>query len=224
MPDIDTTATSGVEARGYRRGAASTDGWDQYVIPVEDKIISYRGRVCTFVTPGRAAVSQKIFAIHNATGSTVLVDVNRIMVDLLSTVAKAVTVLQPIVRLHRFTVVPTNGTAQTKGTLDTAFTSSASVTVWGDSSADNAGAGTSSATTLTVTTGTAIDQVYAPRVISAAGYEMVDTVSFMLGDPDIVLRALEGVVVFLDMAVVTTGNPATDRWLVTCDWTEYTRP
>jgi len=39
-----------------------------------------------------------------------------------------------------------------------------------------------------------------------------------------VLRALEGVVVSLEAATVTTGNPATDRWTVSIDWTEYTRP
>jgi hypothetical protein len=89
MADIDSSATSGVEVRGYRRGTLTTDSWDQYVIPVKDRIVGFTGRAATFVTPGRAAVSQKIMALHNATGSSVIVNVNRMRVDLLSTAFKA---------------------------------------------------------------------------------------------------------------------------------------
>lgn len=226
MGDIDSSATSGVEVRGYRRGAASTDGWDQYVVPVRDRIVSYQGRATSFVTPGRAAVAQKILALHNATGSTVIVCVNRITVDLMSTVVKAATVLPPIIRVQQFTAVPTNGTALTKATLDPGggTTSSASVTAWGDASADNAGAGTSSGTTLTITAGNVIAQKYAPRVLSAVGYEPIDTGAFFYGEPDITLRAGQGVCVHLDMATVTTGNPTTDKWIAEVDWEEYTRP
>lgn len=192
----------------------------QRVSPVDERIISYKGRSNTFKTPGRAAVSQKIAAIHNATGSAVMVAVNRVRIDLLSTVAKAVTVIPPVIRLHRFTAIPTNGTALTKTPLDNALTSNASVTVWGDASAD----GTGSATTLTVTVpaNSILDQVFGPRIISAAGYEMVDTAEFFVGEPDVILGPLEGLVVFLDQAVVTTGNPATDWWISMIDWTEYT--
>jgi len=225
MGDFDSTAVSGVEARGYRRGTLATDSWDQYVIVVEDKIVSYQGRATTFVTPGRAAVAQKVFAIHNATGSAVLVSLDRITVDLLTTVAKLATVLPPLIRMHRFTAVPTNGTALAKATLDTAGITNAAVTVWGDSSADNAGAGTSSATTLTVTTlAPPLSQKYAPRMFTVAGYEPIDTAPFFHGEPDVTLRALEGICVFLDMATVTTGNPATAKWIVSCHRTAYTRP
>jgi len=225
MPDFDSTAVSGVEVYGYRRGALSTDGWVQAVWPVEDKIVSYQGRTTTFVTPGRAAIAQKVFAIHNATGSTVLASVDRITVDLLTTVAKLATVLPPLIRMHRFTVLPTGGTALAKATLDTAGATNAAVTLWGDSSADNAGAGTSSATTLTVTALVPpLSQKYAPRMFTVAGYEPTDTAPFFHGEPDVTLRPLEGLCVFLDMATVTTGNPATDKWVVSCDWTEYTRP
>ena len=220
MPDIDSTSVSGVEVRGYRRGANATDGWDQYVIPVENKIVSYRGRVTSFMTPGRAAIVQRVMAIHNATGSTVLVDVNRIKVDILQTAVKAVTVITPVIRIRRFTAIPTNGTVLTKVPVDTTLSSDASVTAWGDASADNTGSGT----TLTVTVGDVLSQTQGPRVFTAVGYEPVDTAPFFIGEPDIVLRALEGVVVSLEAATVTTGNPATDRWTMSIDWTEYTRP
>jgi len=34
------------------------------------------------------------------------------------------------------------------------------------------------------------------------------------------LRALEGIVVFLDY-VSATCNPTTDMWVVTCEWDEF---
>lgn len=220
MGDLSTSAISGVEARGYRRGTLATDDWDQYVIPVRDRITSCLARAATFRTPGRAAVSQKLMALHNATASPVLINLNRIRVDMLTTVVKAVTVLPPIIRVNKFTAVPTNGTVLAKTLLDTAGATNSAVTVWGDASAD----GTSSATTLTITAGGVIAQAFAPRLLTAVGYEPLDTVEFFLGDIDVTLRALEGVVIFLDNATVTTGNPATDFWLATIDWEEYTRP
>lgn len=234
MPDVDSSATAGLEVRGYRRGALTTDSWDQYVVPVKDRIVGFTGRASTFVTPGRAAVSQKILAIHNATGSSVFVSVNRIRVDVLQTAAagKAPTVLPPIIRVCRFTAVPTNGTSLTKVPLgDSTISSSASVTTWGDASADNGGAGTSSATTLTITVpaNQVLAQAYGPRIMvvgtsASTFYEPLDTIEFFVGEPDVMLRPLEGCVVFLDQATVTTGNPTTDKWLAFVDWEEWTRP
>lgn len=234
MPDVDSSATAGLEVRGYRRGGLTTDPWDQYVVPVKDRVVGFTGRASTFVTPGRAAVAQKILAIHNATGSSVFVSVNRIRVDVLQTAAagKAPTVLPPIIRVCRFTAVPTNGTSLTKVPLgDSTVTSNASVTTWGDASADNGGAGTSSATTLTITVpaNQVLAQAYGPRIMvvgtsASTFYEPLDTIEFFVGEPDVMLRPLEGVVVFLDMATVTTGNPTTDKWLAFVDWEEWTRP
>jgi hypothetical protein len=228
MGDVDATATLGVEARGYRRGTLASDPWDQYVIPVEDRIVSFNGRLTTYITPGRAGTNQKIAALHNATGSSVLVCVNRVTVDLLSTAVKAVTIAPPVIRLQRFTAIPTNGTALTKVGLDTSLTSDASVTAWGDATATetvtNAGVGTSAATTLTITAGSTISQKYAPRVFTAVGYEPVDTAPFFHGEPDVILRPLEGLCVTLDQSVTSTGNPTTDKWLAEMDWDEFTRP
>jgi len=101
---------------------------------------------------------QKIFAIHNATGSGVLIDVDKIACDVMQTAAK---VVEPAkLRLWKFTAVPTNGTAGTKVPEDSNLTSAATVTVWQDSSAD----GTGSATTLTVTlpAATVLSEEWAP--------------------------------------------------------------
>ena len=176
-----------------------------------------RGRVTTFRTPGRAGTAgQKIFALHNATGSTKIVRINHIAVDLAVTVVKAITVLPPLIRVHRFTAVPTNGTALTKVSKDTALASNASITAWGDASADGTSSGT--ALTITIPAGNCLTQEFAPRFITAAGYEMFDRAELLV-DQVIALRALEGIVV--ELAYTAAGqNPITDMWAVTCDWWE----
>lgn len=193
----------------------------QRVEPVAaSKQVSYLGRVATFRTPGRAGTTgQKIFALHNATASPVLVDIDKVTVDLVATVVKAVTVLPPVIRAWKFTAVPTSGTAGTKVPEDTNLSSSSSLTVWQDASAD----GTSSGTALTVTlpAGTVLTEEFAPRLITAAGYEMFDRTTFFEGEQEVItLRPLEGICVFLDY-VLATQNPVTDMWTVAARWIEY---
>jgi hypothetical protein len=214
--------SAGKKLRTLDRG---TPGHDQYVILSDGKLATFQGRVSTFRTPGRAGTAgQKLFAIHNATGSTIKVDVDLVAVDLVQTVVKAVTVLPPVLRLWKVTVLPTNGTALTKVSEDTGRfpSSSASVTVFGDASAD----GTSSASALAATlpAGTIVTQEYAPRLITAAGYEMFDRTVFLADSTEVItLGALEGLVLFADY-VLATQNPVTDMWLVNSRWVEYTRP
>ncbi len=213
--------STGKRLRTRERVIGANTIQEQFVIPIEDKVVTYTGRVSTFRTPGRAGTTgQKIFALHNATGSTVLVEVRKVAIDLAMTVVKALTVLPPIIRVHRVTVLPTNGTAGAKAPLDTTQTSSASVTVFGDASAD----GTSSAAALaaTIPAGSILSQEYAPRFITAAGYEMFDRAE-LLEDRGIILRALEGIVVNLDYTAAGQ-NPTTDMWTVSCEWAEYTLP
>lgn len=179
--------------------------------------VLFKGRASSFRTAGRAGTAgQRLLSLHNATGSIVSVGITKVFVDFTCTVVKAVTVLPPVIRLYRVTVLPTNGTALTKNKIDGTTTSSASVTVLGDASAD----GTGSATTLTATlpSGAILTQEFAPRLITAAGYEMSDRIEFF-GDSDVVLGALEGVVLSLDYALATQ-NPITDMWIAGVEWTE----
>lgn len=200
-------------------GVNSGDVSSSNPLPVVDNPeagATFRGRVQTFRTPGIAGTTgQKIFALHNATGSTKVVRVNQITVDLAVTVVKAVTVLPPLIRMHRFTAVPTGGTALTKVAKDTALSSNASVTAWGNTASDG---GASTALTVTIPAGSLLSQEFAPRMITAAGYEMADRLEFLV-DKAIVLRALEGIVVNLDYTLATQ-NPTTDMWIVGCDWYE----
>lgn len=221
-------ASSGVKVQrvkvGYGVDASFRDVSDGFPLPVDidsERVVSYYGRGSTFRMPGRAGTTgQKIFSLFNAAGSSVLVDIERLTVDTVATVVKAVTVLPPVIRMYRVTAAPTNGTAVTKVARDTAQSSSASVTVLQDASAD----GTSSASALaaTLATGNFASQVFAPRLITAAGYEMLDTFAFLEGENQkLTLRASEGIVIMLDYTAATQ-NPITDMWLVDCKWTEYT--
>jgi len=216
MPDSSVAITAGT---GTAIDTITAPNGDHRQIVIVGDRGGYRGRAATFRTPGRAGTAgQNIFSIHNATGSSVVVDVHKITVDFVCTVVKAVTILPPVVRLHKVTVLPTNGTAGTKVAKDTGdAATSASVTVLQDASAD----GTSSASTLTATlpAGTFVTQEFAARLITAVGFEAGDRIEFLDGSP-VTLRPLEGIVVRLDY-VLATQNPITDMWLVTCLWEEY---
>lgn len=213
--------SAGKKLRTRQRTIGANTVEEQYILAGSERVVSFTGRACTFRTPGRAGTTgQKILALHNAIGSGVLVNLNKIRLDLVCTVVKAVTVLPPTVRAHRFTALPTNGTAVAKVGIDTSQSSSASVTAWQDASAD----GTSSASALTVTipASSMLAEEFAPRLITAAGYEMFDRTTF-LEDTDVTLRPLEGVALFLDYTLATQ-NPTTDMWVASAEWEEYTLP
>ena len=213
--------SSGKKLRTRDRGA---NGHDQYVVPTDHRLLSFRGRAATFRTTGRAGTAgQKLMAIHNATGSSTIVDVRNIKVDVVNTAVRAITVEPVLIRLWKFTAVPTNGTALAKTSKDSTLypSSSASVTVWGDASADKTGSGTT--LTITLPAGTFVSQEYGPRNFTAVGQEAADKIEFLNFDDVITLRPLEGLCVFLDYATATF-NPVTDFWTATLDWDEYTLP
>jgi hypothetical protein len=214
--NVPITAGTGTTIDTYQ-----VTGGDHRQIVIPGDHGGYRGRAGTFRIPGRAGTTgQKLMSIHNATGSSVVAEVHKVTVDLVQTVIKAVTVLPPVIRLYKVTVLPTNGTALTKVAEDSAATAtSASVTLLQDASAD----GTSSTTALTATlpAGAVITGEFAPRLITAAGYEMFDRTEFMAGpDESVILRPLEGLVVMLDY-VLATQNPVTDMWVCGVRWEEY---
>ncbi len=218
MGDIDTTAIAGVEARGYRRGAATTDGWDQYVILGKDRIESFRGRACSFRTLGIAGtVGQKLGTIFNAAGSAVIVDVELVALDVSQTAARVVA--PPLIRGHKLTAVPTGGTALTKIAADSALTSSASVTLLQGTASDG---GAATAIVATPAANTIVNQEVAPRALTLVGYEQIDRIEWFNGSAW-TLRAGEGLLINLDYAVATS-NPITDNWNLQFLWSEWTRP
>lgn len=227
LTTLNGGAVSGVKAQrtkvGWGADASFRDVSGLYPLPITlngDHKVSFEGRTSTFRIPGRAGtVGQKLFSIHNATGSTIVVDVNSIQVHHTETVVKAVTVLPPVIRLYKVTVLPTNGTAAVKVSKDNNQSSSSAVTILQDASAD----GTSSTTALTATLTTSIVAgVFADRYVTAVGNDKFTLANFLNGNDEyLTLRALEGLVVMLDYTLATQ-NPITDMWLVNCDWVEYT--
>jgi hypothetical protein len=252
---IDVIGTSGIAERMLVTAGAGTVSWTvtraqdfttavahsvgakvayvvgvQRVEPVDaSRQVSCKCWAATFRTPGRAGTAgQKLFALHNATGSPSIVDVHRLTVDLVSTLVKAVTVLPPVIRIYRYTAVPTNGAALTKNLEDTALSSRTAVTAWGDASADGTSAGTAltiAAITLGTQTGL-LAQEFASRFMGGAGTnpqsEIADKMTFFEGEDEfITLRALEGIAVFADYSVAAQ-NATSDMWAVSCRWVEQT--
>jgi len=180
----------------------------------------YIGRAGTFRIPGRAGTAgQKLQSLYNGSSSAVTVTMTFCAVDLVATVIKAVTVLPPVVRLYKVTVLPTNGTSLGKTQVGgSGTTSDSNVTLLGDASAD----GTNSATALTATlpSGAFVTQEFAPRLITAAGYEMADRMEFFSGgDQGVALPPGTGLVLALDYTLATQ-NPTTDMWISVMEWTE----
>jgi hypothetical protein len=188
------------------------------VVQLPAQGITHKGRANTFRIPGRAGTAgQKLLSIHNATGSTVKVDIEQVTVDCVQLAVIAVTVQPPIIRVYKVTVLPTNGTAVTKVSRDSGLgASSGSVTILGDASADGTGSGT--ALTATIPGGAVLTQEFAPRLITAVGYEMFDRTVFF-ADSMVTLNALEGIVVMLDYTLATQ-NPTSTHWLVGAEWNE----
>ncbi len=198
-------------------GAATVQ--EQYLVVQDEKVATYNGRAGTFRIPGANAVTHKLLSVFNASGSTTIVSVDKVFVDVYMTVVKAVTVPPPIIRIHRATVIPTGGTALAKVTMDSALTTNASVTLLQGASAD----GTASVITHTIAANTLISQEIAARLITGAGYEPADRVEFLDGSGGFLLRAGEGLVVEV-ASIAATSNPATDMWVAGLQWTEFTYP
>lgn len=189
----------------------------QEIIPRAEIDATFRGKASTFRMVGRAGTTpRRLLALFNAAGSGKIVHINQVAIDVIQTAVIAVTVVPAVIRTYRITAAPTGGTALTKNAKDTALTSSASVTILGDASAD----GTNSATALAAVTtaGTALTQEFNPRLITAAGYEMFDRAELLEGK-DIVLRPGEGIVLSLDLTLATQ-DPAGNSTLATIDWFE----
>jgi hypothetical protein len=229
LATLNGAASSGVKVQrvkpvfGVDSDARDVSGAFPFPVTLEGgKIITFNGRASSFRIPGRAGTTgQKLFSIFNTVGSGKLVEFDEAHIHLTATVIKAVTVLPPVMRLYRVTAAPTNGTAATKVSADSTQSSSTSVAVLFDASAD----GTSSTTALTSTLTVGVNVItgqFAARMITAAGFDMIFKMELLSGEDEaITLREGEGIVGMLDYTLATQ-NPVTDMWLSTIDWKEYT--
>ncbi len=181
----------------------------QNVVPVSDRVISAHVNVSAFRTLGAAALLHNIFTIENAGGSTVLVAVKRISVQLDTTAV--LTAVAPSVKASRITTLPTGGTVLGKVTHDTNETSNASVVCRGANAADGG-----AATAITATAGVAFWSQLTMRQHTLAGQVVMDDEPVIptLSESDpLILRAGQALLVQV-VAAATTSNPATNHWVL----------
>lgn len=173
---------------------------------------TYKGRACGLRNPARVALTQPIFTFWNGSVSKIC-RIKYVGVDAISTAIKAATVIPALIRFYRCTAAPTNGAIITKAPEDSTLTSDANIVLRGDASAD----GTVAASALAATvSGGALTQEYAPRLITAAGYEMFDKASFF-ETQELIIRPNEGMIVRLE---APANMVATDHYIVNAIWTE----
>jgi hypothetical protein len=187
----------------------------QKLWPISPQKISWAGYIASFRTPGRGATTQNLLAVHNATGSAVLADVSELIVE--AERETAFTTTPPLIKISRFTVLPTGGIVLSKVPQDTNGSPSGSLVVTGDASAD----GTSSGSALTVTLGNQFGASFSPRAYTLAG--MIDRYrrEFIKPDFPMTLRPLEGICAHV-IAASGADNPTTNSYIVTVAVQEYT--
>jgi hypothetical protein len=222
-----TTSLTVTRAQDGTTGAAHTTGAvvamvmaEQYVIPTSERVVSGRGMVGSFRIVGTAAASpHNLFSLENASGSAVLVAVRSLQLRVDYTAAA--TAVAPVVRSSRATGTPAGGTAATKVLMDSAGASSSSVTARGGASAD----GTNAAITG-LTAGSTGWQALIGRAHTVVGQILTPPIDllppFMDIDP-LILRAGETLLAQL-VYTSTTDNPATNHYVLTATWDEFTLP
>jgi hypothetical protein len=219
--------------RTFTRSVAGNTVHEQAVQIVDPRQVTYRGRGSTYRITGRAPATpfiQNLMTIWNPAGNNVLVDVQRIMIDSYSTATRIMNIHPAIVRVDRITAAPSGGNAVVKVPMDTADVTDAEVALLQDASAD--GTNSTAALAVTHTAGAFLTQEVVPRVASHAAttttnvtpwMEPADRMEFFAGEPDVTLRAGNGLSLFLQ-GQAATSIPATDFFVATIDWEEYTLP
>jgi len=179
----------------------------------------FKGTASSFRTLGNATALQNLFSIENAVGSTVLLGVRRLTIQMDATAALIAVASQ--FKTSRPTTFPTGGTVLTKVAFDTTLTSSASVVARGATASD-AGA----AAAITATAGAVGWHQFAMRMHTLAGQVILEDESLIPSlcenDP-IVLRAGQALLVQIVQAAAA-NNAATNHHVVNCAWEEYTVP
>ena len=183
-------------------------------VTLDTRTISCVGLASGFRIIGNAATLHNLATIENSTGSSVLVAVKHVRVEMDATAV--LTAVMPLVKLARTTALPTGGTTLSKGTLDTTQ-SSASAVVVRCAAASDGGA----ATAITATAGTVLRAEYIMRLHTAVGQVLANTKDLVDDNEPIILQAGEALLVYVDSAAASS-NPNTNNWQVDVAWEEYT--
>lgn len=170
----------------------------------------------TFRILGSGTMTQNLFTLENTTGSTKIVKIRRlsVQIDALS----ALTTFMPIIKTSRTTAIPTGGTVLVKVQFDTGNVASVSNVIVRAGNATDGGGGTA----INALPYIAGWQQYCQRAFTTAGQILgIDNnvLSELVVDYDLVLRANEAIVVQV-VAPSPTSNPTTNHYLVNCVWEE----
>ncbi|MDQ3706621.1 MAG: hypothetical protein M3437_15655 [Chloroflexota bacterium] len=191
----------------------------QHVISESGRVVSAEVAVTSFRTIGAAALTQNLFSLENAAGSSLLVAVRRISVQLDATAV--LTAVAPSIKVSRITTLPTGGTALGKVPFDSADASNASVVARGATASDGG-----AATAITATLGTPLWSQLTMRLHTAVGQVLMDDESVIPAlseNTPVILRAGQALLVQV-VAAATTSNPNTNHWLINAMFEEYTEP
>lgn len=212
----DQAAGAGVaEVRTRERSVGGNTVAEQYVIPISERVASYKGFAASFRTLGLTTTPHNVFSIENAAGSTVLLAVRRLTVQMDSTVA--FTTVAPSFKTSRPAALPTGGTTLTKVAFDSSLTSSASVVLRGATASDGG-----AATAITATAGSTGWTQLQMRMSTVVGQIIMDDATLIpaLCDTDpVILRAGEAL-----LAQVVLAALATHHYVVNCMWEEFSLP
>ncbi len=212
-----TDVASGAGVVDYRtreRTVSASTVVEQYVVPVAERVASFKGMAATFRMPA-ATVGQPLAYLFNQPGSGVLVAVRRLMLVVSNT---ASTALNRALIVSPLTAEPTGGTAHTAVPFDTAQTGSSGVVFKGAASSD----GTANA--ITATLGTPAVSLMAARLASAVGQALPVESPALPGlsatDPP-VLREGQGLLISYN----PVDTPSTViQHIVNVMWEEFTLP
>lgn len=210
----------------YTRTVGGETRWFPYVIPTVAGNVNYQGYGATFRITGRAAATQNLLSIFN-TSATTIVRVNRIVLDTYDTAPRIITTHPAIARVSRITAAATSGGALAKVAMDTSQTSDGGVTLLQDATADGTNATTALA--ATIATGTTMSQEILSRNVWLSGTappagtwtELADRMSFFEGEPDVILRQTQGLVLHLT-SPAAASIPATSFFAAAVFWEEFT--
>ena len=176
---------------------------------------TYKGMVSSFRTAGLASANHNLLTLFNKTGSTKLVKIRKLVVQVEDT--GVLLTVAPVVMASRITTLPTGGTVLTKVPFDTALTADGNFEIMGATASDGG-----AASTITSTAGTRMWADFKMRAGTAVGqflYPDVPLIPSLCESDPIILRALEGINVQMVQAAVTTAS-----YLVNCVFEEYTEP
>lgn len=222
----DTAAGAGVvEVRTRERTVGAVAVSEQFVIPVDERVPSFRGAAATFRMIGSAATPQWLWQIQNAAGTTVLVAVRSVVVTHDHSGAVASTAVNGVFSLGKSTGTRAGGTALAKSSVglgpDAVQTSNVNVTMVGGASAD----GTNSLVTG-LTAGAHMSRRMGNRAHTLVGQILpwpLELIPPALAKDGIVLRSGDQLAATVSFALAA-DNIVGFGYTVSVLWDEYTLP